>query len=331
MIGIVGIVIVFVMVFGGYVIAGGKLGIILHSAALRDDDDRAARRSAPSSSATTRHGIKHTLKDVGKVFKGPHWKPQDYQDLLCLMFQLIRIARQNPVELDQHIEDPGASSIFGGLSAHPRRQRGGRADLRHAALGLDELRRSAPGRGGARQAHRGELRQRAAFGAHAADHGRRPARARHRRRRARRHQDDGLDRPAAGDPRQDDRRRAGRDLPRRVPRLRLRRPVRQPGEGGDRRGPAFLQPDPRGDGRRPAPARPEHLRRGRPAEHARRASARATTRSRKRCAPPSRASRHDPRDAGGDRGPGGAGRPARPSRRKAARSAPASTTASPAS
>ena len=31
MIGIVGIVIVFVMVFGGYVIAGGKIGIILHS------------------------------------------------------------------------------------------------------------------------------------------------------------------------------------------------------------------------------------------------------------------------------------------------------------
>jgi chemotaxis protein MotA len=33
------------------------------------------------------------------------------------MFQLIRIARTNPVELDQHIEDPGASSLFG---AYPR-------------------------------------------------------------------------------------------------------------------------------------------------------------------------------------------------------------------
>ena len=31
MIGIVGICIVFVMVFGGYAIAGGKIGIILHS------------------------------------------------------------------------------------------------------------------------------------------------------------------------------------------------------------------------------------------------------------------------------------------------------------
>ena len=30
MIGIVGICVVFVMVFGGYLIAGGKFGIILH-------------------------------------------------------------------------------------------------------------------------------------------------------------------------------------------------------------------------------------------------------------------------------------------------------------
>ena len=33
------------------------------------------------------------------------------------MFQLIRIARSNPVELDQHIEDPAASSIF---TTYPR-------------------------------------------------------------------------------------------------------------------------------------------------------------------------------------------------------------------
>jgi chemotaxis protein MotA len=31
MIGIVGLVLVFAMVFGGYILAGGKLGIILYS------------------------------------------------------------------------------------------------------------------------------------------------------------------------------------------------------------------------------------------------------------------------------------------------------------
>jgi chemotaxis protein MotA len=80
-----------------------------------------------------KHGISHTLKDIAKVFRGPHWKTQDFQDLLCLMFQLIRIARSNPVELDQHIEDPGASPIF---NAYPRVL----ADSEAVALICDTLR-----------------------------------------------------------------------------------------------------------------------------------------------------------------------------------------------
>ena len=203
------------------------------------------------------------------MFKGPHWKTKDFQDLLCLMFQLIRIARSNPVELDQHIEDPGASSIFG---VYPRIL----ADSEAVALICDTLRSASMNYDDPHQVEEvltkrieKTLRRGAALGAHAADDGRRPAGARHRRGRARRHQDDGLDRPAAGDPRQDDRRRAGRHLPRRVSRLRHRRAVRDPGEGGDRRGPALLQPDPRGDGGGAAQPRPEHLRRGRAAEHAR--------------------------------------------------------------
>jgi chemotaxis protein MotA len=57
-------------------------------------------------------GVKHTMKDVGKVFKGPKWKQEDYRDLLCLLFGLIRIARANPVEVEQHIEDPENSPVF---------------------------------------------------------------------------------------------------------------------------------------------------------------------------------------------------------------------------
>jgi chemotaxis protein MotA len=57
--------------------------------------------------------VKHTIKDVGKVFKGPKWKPADYRDLLCLLFELIRIARSNPVGLEEHIENPKDSAIFG--------------------------------------------------------------------------------------------------------------------------------------------------------------------------------------------------------------------------
>ncbi|MCB1403036.1 MAG: flagellar motor stator protein MotA, partial [Rhodobacteraceae bacterium] len=132
MIGIIGIIIVFVMVFGGYSIAGGKIGIILHSLPFELMMIAGAALGAFVIS-NDKHGITHTLKDVSKVFKGPHWKPGDFQDLLCLMFQLIRIARSNPVELDQHIEDPGASTIF---NAYPRIL----ADTEAVALICDTLR-----------------------------------------------------------------------------------------------------------------------------------------------------------------------------------------------
>ncbi|OOY14064.1 flagellar motor stator protein MotA [Thioclava marina] len=112
MIGIIGIVIIFAMVFGGYVAAGGKMGIILKSLPFEMIMIGGAAVGAFILS-NDMAAIKHTLKDVGKVFKGPKWKPADYRDLLCLLFELIRLARQNPVAIEEHIEAPDASSIFG--------------------------------------------------------------------------------------------------------------------------------------------------------------------------------------------------------------------------
>lgn len=116
MIGIVGLAIVFAMVFGGYIMAGGKIGIIVYALPFEMMMIAGAAVGALVIS-NDKHGVIHTLKDVGKVFKGPRWKAGDYRDLLCLMFQLIRIQRGNAVELDGHIEDPGASPVFG---AYPR-------------------------------------------------------------------------------------------------------------------------------------------------------------------------------------------------------------------
>ncbi len=111
MFGILGIGIVFVMVFGGYLIAGGKMGIILGSLPYEMMMIGGAAVGAFVIS-NDMHGVKQTLSDIGKVFKGPNWKPQDYQDLLVLLFRLIRIARQNPLELEGHIESPEESDIF---------------------------------------------------------------------------------------------------------------------------------------------------------------------------------------------------------------------------
>ena len=111
MFGIIGIVIVFAMVFGGYLAAGGKFGIIFKALPYELTMIGGAAIGA-FVIANDLSGIKHTLKDVGKVFKGPTWKPEDYRDLLCLLFELIRLARQNPVGLEEHIEAPQDSVIF---------------------------------------------------------------------------------------------------------------------------------------------------------------------------------------------------------------------------
>ena len=111
MIGIVGIVTIFVMVFGGYMAAGGKFGIILKTLPFEMIMIGGAALGAFLISNSISE-VKHTVKDVGKVFKGSKWNSEDYRDLLCLLFELIRLARQNPVSIEEHIEDPDSSSIF---------------------------------------------------------------------------------------------------------------------------------------------------------------------------------------------------------------------------
>ena len=132
MIGIIGIITIFVMVFGGYLAAGGKMGIILKSLPFEMAMIGGAAVGAflISNSASE---AKHTVKDLGKVFKGPTWKHEDYRDLLCLLFELIRLAKQNPVAIEEHIESPTESTIF---SKYPRIV----ADAEAAALICDTLR-----------------------------------------------------------------------------------------------------------------------------------------------------------------------------------------------
>ena len=91
MFGIIGIVVIFVMVFGGYMLAGGKMGIILKSLPF---EMAMIGGAAVGAFLISNDGAaaKKTMKSISKVFKGVHWKPLDYRDLLCLLFELIRIA-----------------------------------------------------------------------------------------------------------------------------------------------------------------------------------------------------------------------------------------------
>lgn len=112
MVGVLGILIVFGMVFGGYMLAGGKFGIIIKALPFEMMMIGGAATGA-FLLGNDISAVKQTLKDMGKVFKGPKWKHADYRDLLCLLFELIHIARKNPVAVEEHIEAPESSSIFG--------------------------------------------------------------------------------------------------------------------------------------------------------------------------------------------------------------------------
>jgi len=135
MIAIIGIVFIFVMVFGGYILAGGKMGIILKALPF---ELMMIGGAAIGAFAISNDGaaVKRTLKDLGKVFKGARWKHQDYKDLLCLLFELIRLARSNPIAVEEHIENPAESTIFG---KYPRI----RADKDAVGLICDTLRTAA--------------------------------------------------------------------------------------------------------------------------------------------------------------------------------------------
>jgi chemotaxis protein MotA len=140
MLGFVGIAVILVMVFGGYVLAGGKMGIILKALPFEMIMIGGAAVGAFLIS-NDMAAVKHTLKDIGKVFKGPKWKPDDYRDLLCLLFELIRLARANPVALEEHIESPENSAIIG---KYPRIQHDHEAmeiicdTLRAASMNYDD-------------------------------------------------------------------------------------------------------------------------------------------------------------------------------------------------
>lgn len=112
MLAIGGIVCVFVMVFGSYVLSGGYLGPIIHHAPLELMTILGAGIGAfliSNSPLVT----KQTLGSFGKIFKGPKWVADDYRDLLCLLFLLTKTMKtKGAMVLESHIENPHESAIF---------------------------------------------------------------------------------------------------------------------------------------------------------------------------------------------------------------------------
>lgn len=111
MFGILGMVLTVAMVFGGYVLAGGKLGVITHALPFELMMILGAAIGSFLLSNQTAV-LKATPRGIIKSFKGPSRTEGDHQAILCLLFRLLKIARDNPVLLEEHIDNPAESEIF---------------------------------------------------------------------------------------------------------------------------------------------------------------------------------------------------------------------------
>ena len=109
---IIGIVMLFGMVFGSFLLHGGKMATILYSLPYELMAILGAGVAAflISNSLPV---IKAAVGGFGKAFAGPKWKKQDYKDLLSLLFQLTKTMKsKGVVALESHIEKPKESAIF---------------------------------------------------------------------------------------------------------------------------------------------------------------------------------------------------------------------------
>uniref|UniRef100_B0SVF9 MotA/TolQ/ExbB proton channel n=1 Tax=Caulobacter sp. (strain K31) TaxID=366602 RepID=B0SVF9_CAUSK len=109
---IIGIVLLFGLVFGSFIMSGGKMDVIIEAAPheLMCILGAGIASFLISNSMTV---IKATGGGFGKIFKGPKWKTSDYRDLLSLLFLLTKTMKSKGViALESHIEKPNDSTIF---------------------------------------------------------------------------------------------------------------------------------------------------------------------------------------------------------------------------
>ena len=109
---LLGLVMVFGLVFGGFMLSGGNMDIVLHALPYEGMMIGGASLGAVVI-ANSFSVVKSSLAGVMRVIKGPRWKAADYNDLLALMFELARLYKtKGIVAMDEHIENPEASPIF---------------------------------------------------------------------------------------------------------------------------------------------------------------------------------------------------------------------------
>ena len=109
---VIGLVVLLVMIFGGFAITGGALGPVMEAI----PHEMLIIGGAAAGALIIGNSGKE-LKALGgsfsKIFNGPTYKKQDYIDTIFLGSKLIKMRRtEGPIALEPHVEDPKSSALF---------------------------------------------------------------------------------------------------------------------------------------------------------------------------------------------------------------------------
>lgn len=112
----IGIVVLLVMVFGGFALTGGALGPVMHAVPHEMLIIGGAALGALIA-GNSKDGLKAIAGCFKTIFKGPRHTKQDHIDAIALTTQLMKALKvEGPVALEAHLQAPENSNIF---SAYP--------------------------------------------------------------------------------------------------------------------------------------------------------------------------------------------------------------------
>ena len=115
MLVIVGLVVVLGAVLGGFVMAGGALGVMVQPSEFVVIGGAALGSLLVSTPGQV---LAATVRQLKGAFTGAGATKKDYSELLALLFQMFKVVQQSgAMGLEAHFEDPKKSTI---LSKYPR-------------------------------------------------------------------------------------------------------------------------------------------------------------------------------------------------------------------
>ncbi len=107
---IIGIIIVFGSVCGGYMMAGGHFGVLWQPAEFVIILGAALGALVIANPPKV---LKKLPKAIGSAIKGSKLKKADYIELLCLQYQVFKLIKSKGIlAIESHIENPHESTLF---------------------------------------------------------------------------------------------------------------------------------------------------------------------------------------------------------------------------